>query len=89
VDEVVATSLKGYLWTEPASNGHWAGVRLRDVLLRVGVQKTAKYVEFIGLDRVERHGEIFGFGGSIDLEKALRGEVLLASELNGAPLPSG
>jgi sulfite oxidase len=72
---------------EPASNGHWAGIRLRDVLQRVGVGKSAKYVEFIGLDRVERHGETFGFGGSIDLEKALRAEVLLASELNGAPLP--
>jgi sulfite oxidase len=73
---------------EPASNGHWAGIRLRDVLQRVGVGKSAKYVEFIGLDRVERHGETFGFGGSIDLEKALRAEVLLASELNGAPLPA-
>ena len=72
---------------EPASNGHWGGIRLRDVLQRVGVQGPAKYVEFIGLDRVERHGETFGFGGSIDLEKALRSEVLLASELNGAPLP--
>jgi len=72
---------------EPASNGHWAGVRLRDVLQRVGVGSSAKYVEFIGLDRVERHGDIFGFGGSIDLEKALRSEVLLASELNGEPLP--
>jgi sulfite oxidase len=72
---------------EPASNGAWAGVRLRDVLQRVGVEKSAKYVEFIGLDQVERHGETFGFGGSIDLKKALGAEVLLASELNGAPLP--
>ncbi len=48
---------------------------------------SAKYVEFIGLDRVERHGEIFGFGGSIDLQKALSSEVLLATELNGEPLP--
>ena len=72
---------------EPASNGHWSGVRLRDVLQRVGVGKSAKFVEFIGLDRVERHGEVFGFGGSIDLEKALHAEVLLACELNGVPLP--
>jgi sulfite oxidase len=39
------------------------------------------------LDQVERQGDQFGFGGSIDLAKALGGEVILASELNGAPLP--
>ena len=37
---------------------------------------------------MERHGHRFGFGGSIDLAKALSAEVLLASELNGAPLPA-
>lgn len=47
----------------------------------------ARYVEFVGLDQVERQGERFGFGGSIDLAKALHGDTLLASELNGAPLP--
>ncbi len=47
----------------------------------------AHHVEFVGLDQVERHGRQFGFGGSIDLEKALNEEVLLADELNGAPLP--
>ena len=47
----------------------------------------ARHVEFIGLDRVERQGQRFGFGGSIDLAKALSAEVLLATELNGAPLP--
>jgi len=44
-------------------------------------------VELVGLDRVERMGQQFGFGGSIDLAKALSAEVVLASELNGAPLP--
>ena len=44
-------------------------------------------VEMTGLDRVERYGHEFGFGGSIDLTKALSDEVLLATELNGAPLP--
>jgi sulfite oxidase len=44
-------------------------------------------VEFVGLDCVERLGARFGFGGSIDLDKALSPEVLLASRLNGEPLP--
>jgi sulfite oxidase len=73
---------------EPASTGVWAGIALRDVLSAVGVSSRAKHVELVGLDRVERHGRQFGFGGSIDLGKALAGEVILACELNGAPLPA-
>ena len=72
---------------EPISTGRWTGVALADLLRDVGVGDQARHVEFIGLDCVERHGERFGFGGSIELAKALAGEVLLASGLNGAPLP--
>jgi sulfite oxidase len=72
---------------EPASTGHWSGIPLAHVLRTVGVGVTARYVEFTGLDRVERQGRQFGFGGSIDVAKALSDEVLLATELNGAPLP--
>ena len=73
---------------EPISTGRWAGVALSDLLHAVGVRDRARYVEFTGLDSVERHGRRFGFGGSIDLAKALAGEVVLAHELNGAPLPA-
>jgi sulfite oxidase len=73
---------------EAISTGRWTGVGLGDVLREVGVAGQAKYVEFTGLDRVERLGQQFGFGGSIDLDKALSSEVLLASELNGEPLPA-
>jgi sulfite oxidase len=72
---------------EPISTGEWTGVMLRDVLAAAGVRDSACHVQFVGLDCVERHGERFGFGGSIDLAKALRSEVLLATELNGDPLP--
>jgi sulfite oxidase len=72
---------------EPAGTGEWTGVALGELLRTVGVAPSARYVELIGLDRVERHGRRFGFGGSIDLSKARSDEVLLASDLNGAPLP--
>jgi sulfite oxidase len=72
---------------EPVSTGRWTGIALRSVLQTVGVAAGARHVEFIGLDRVERQGEVFGFGGSINLDKALGEEVLLATGLNGAPLP--
>jgi sulfite oxidase len=73
---------------EPASTGQWTGVSLRDLLDAVGIGEGARHIEFVGLDQVERQGQRFGFGGSVDLHKALGGEVILASELNGAPLPA-
>ena len=72
---------------EPAGTGEWTGVALGDLLHAVGAGHGARHVELIGLDQVERHGKRFGFGGSIDLSKALGDEVLLATHLNGAPLP--
>jgi len=71
---------------EPISTGRWSGVSLADVLQASDVQD-ARHVEFVGMDQVERHGVRFGFGGSVDLHKALSGEVLLATQLNGKPLP--
>ncbi|HZA98732.1 MAG TPA: molybdopterin-dependent oxidoreductase, partial [Gemmatimonadales bacterium] len=72
---------------EPAGTGEWTGVALGDLLRELGVTPSARHVELIGLDQVERHGQRFGFGGSIDISKALGDEVLLATDLNGAPLP--
>ncbi|HMC54527.1 MAG TPA: sulfite oxidase [Gemmatimonadaceae bacterium] len=72
---------------EPASTGSWSGVRVRDVLNDAGVDARARHVEFVGLDDVERHGHHFGFGASIDIDKAMSDEVLIATHLNGEPLP--
>lgn len=71
---------------EAISNATWGGVRLREVLEAAGVEGDAKHVAFIGLDEVERHGDTFGFGGSIPIEKAMSADVLLAYEMNGQPL---
>ena len=71
---------------EPVSTGLWAGISLGDVLRAAGLKDGCRHVEFTGLDEVERQ-DVFGFGGSIDLTKALAAEVLLATELNGEPLP--
>jgi sulfite oxidase len=72
---------------EPASTGAWTGFALRDLLRAVGVTGTARHVEFTGLDEVERLDRRFPFGSSIDLDKALSGEVILATHLNDRPLP--
>jgi sulfite oxidase len=75
-------------WGEEAiGNARWTGVPLARLLDEAGVEKGARHVAFSGLDDVERGGRRFGFGGSIPLEKARAPEVLLAWEMNGAPLP--
>jgi sulfite oxidase len=77
------------MWNEEAiSTGLWGGASLAEVLAQAGIQPEAVHVEFVSLDCVEHDGEKFGFGGSIPLEKAMAGEVLLAYEMNGEPLPA-
>jgi sulfite oxidase len=76
------------LWgAETMSTAVWRGVALREVLLAAGIVPGARHVAFLGLDEIERGGELFGFGGSIPLEKAMSAETLLAYEMNGEPLP--
>ena len=83
--------LQAVAWGSDAiSNGRWAGTRLRDVLAASGVTADAHHLAAIGRDEISFENTIsstiFGFGGSIPLRKALADEVLLAWELNGAPL---
>jgi len=70
------------------STAQWTGAHLTDVLQMAGIADGALHTAFVGLDHVTRHGETFGYGGSIPLDKALASEVLLAYAMNGAPLPA-
>jgi DMSO/TMAO reductase YedYZ molybdopterin-dependent catalytic subunit len=77
-----------------SSNGRFTGVRLRDVLRRVGVDDKAREVVFFGADKgnedvVFRQNTLKvqqQFARSITLENAMKPEPLLAWALNGAPL---
>ena len=71
-------------------NARWGGVRLQDLLADAGVQDGGIEVVFYGADKgvekvrdldVEQH-----FGRSMHIDDALRPEVLVAYEMNGAPL---
>jgi sulfite oxidase len=64
----------------------WTGVALSDVLARAGVRADARHVAFVGTDVCEEAAPAQLYGASIPLAKALAGEVLLAWEMNGAPL---
>jgi sulfite oxidase len=64
----------------------WRGIQLAALLDGVGPLDGAAHVAFQGLDQVEHDGQRSGYGGSIPLAKARSGDVLLAWEMNGAPL---
>jgi DMSO/TMAO reductase YedYZ molybdopterin-dependent catalytic subunit len=77
-----------------SSNGRFTGVRLRDVLRRVGVDDEAREVVFFGADK-GNEDVVFRqqtlkvqqqFARSITLENAMKPEPLLAYALNGQPL---
>ena len=73
--------------SEAVSNATWSGVALADVLSEAGPKSGALHASFCGLDDAERHGKRFHFGGSIPIGKATSSEVLLATHMNGEPLP--
>ncbi len=72
---------------EAVGTGAWRGLRLRDLLEEAGVRPGAVEVVFSGLDRGVEDGVEQRYERSLTLAEALREEVLLAYELNGAPLP--
>lgn len=77
---------KGLQWNIGGiSNAEWTGVRLRDLLADAGfpvddAPQEVRHAQFMGAE---------AYGASIPIEKAIdkRGDVLLAYEMNGKPLP--
>jgi DMSO/TMAO reductase YedYZ molybdopterin-dependent catalytic subunit len=77
-----------------AGNGRWTGVPLKNVLQQAGLEKDAKEIVFFGADHGEEEVDFRGtvtkldqqFGRSLDRDKALSDEPILAYALNGEPL---
>eukprot|EP01104_Vermistella_antarctica_P020289 TRINITY_DN862_c0_g1_i1.p1 TRINITY_DN862_c0_g1~~TRINITY_DN862_c0_g1_i1.p1 ORF type:complete len:374 (-),score=57.45 TRINITY_DN862_c0_g1_i1:88-1209(-) len=67
---------------------NWTGVYLRDVLEKVGVAEGAVEVVFAGLDKGYQKGAFHTYERSLPISLATAGDVLLAFEMNGAPLPA-
>src|SRR5206468_4324735 len=75
-------------WLDEAiGTGSWRGARLRDVLDRAAPGEAAVEVLFTGLDRGVEGGEEQDFQRSLPLDLARGEDVILAYDLNGAPLP--
>jgi len=77
----------GVQWGNGAiGNAEWSGVRLREVLERAGVAADAVEVVFNGADAPVLAATP-DFLKSIPIDKALDENTLIATEMNGHPLP--
>lgn len=74
-------------WTNGAmGNALWRGVRLRDILNKAGIQKGALQVRLNGLETAPMTVTP-DFIKALDMDQALREEVIVAYSMNGQPLP--
>ncbi|WP_043300700.1 molybdopterin-dependent oxidoreductase [Burkholderia thailandensis] len=77
----------GAQWGHGAmGNARWTGVRLKDVLERVGVRAGAVQVRMNGLE-TPAAPQTPDFKKSLEIDHALDGEVVIAYLMNGEPLP--
>ncbi|MFN2461745.1 MAG: molybdopterin-dependent oxidoreductase [Candidatus Velthaea sp.] len=82
-----APRVAGGQWANGAmGNARWKGARLRDILDRAGLQAGTKQIRFAGLDR-PTFKETPAFVKALDVEVARNPDVIVAYEMNGAPLP--
>lgn len=76
----------GQLANGAMGNAKWRGVRLKDVLTKAGLQEGAKQVVCNGLDTAVLP-QTPDFIKALEVDHALDGEIILAWEMNGDPLP--
>jgi len=75
----------GIQWGKGAvGNAKFSGPSLKALLEKAAVKDTGKHVQFRGLDQVP--GKVPPFIRSIPIEKALDGDTLIATHMNGEPL---
>lgn len=80
--------MPGVPWEKGAvGNAEWTGVRLADVLQRAGLKPGAAQVHVLGGDGPPSP-KTPPFFRSLPLEKALHPDTILATRMNGEPLPA-
>ncbi|MEM8699551.1 MAG: sulfite oxidase, partial [Pseudomonadota bacterium] len=79
---------KGNQWTYGAvACSEWTGVRLKDVLERAGLQSNVVYTAHYGADEhLSGDPDKLPISRGIPIAKAMTDNVLIAFEMNGAPL---
>ena len=72
---------------EAVGCAEWTGTSLRPILEEAGILEDAVEIVFSGHDRGVDQDVEHDYERSLTIEEALREEVFLAYEMNGAPLP--
>ena len=76
----------GIQWGKGAvGNAKFSGPSLKTLLEKAGAKDSGKHVQFRGFDQVP--GKVPPFVRSIPIEKAMDGDTLVATDMNGAALP--
>jgi DMSO/TMAO reductase YedYZ molybdopterin-dependent catalytic subunit len=73
--------------TGAVGTAEWTGVPLADLLEAAGVEPDGLEVVFTGADHGVERGVEQDYARALPLAEALRPDVLVATEMNGAPLP--
>jgi DMSO/TMAO reductase YedYZ molybdopterin-dependent catalytic subunit len=73
--------------TGAVGTADWTGVRLADVLSEAGVSTEAVDVVATGLDHGLERGVEQDYQRGLPLAEAMEGDVVIAHEMNGSPLP--
>jgi DMSO/TMAO reductase YedYZ molybdopterin-dependent catalytic subunit len=80
-------TVPGVQWSHGAmGQAEWTGVRLKDVIEAAGVPDGAAWVRLMGADRPP-HEKVPRFVRGIPLERAIDETTLIATHMNGEPLP--
>jgi len=80
-------TIPGVGWGRGAvGNAEWSGVRLADVLARAGIKPDAQHIQLLGAD-APPNPKTPPFFRSIPLARALDPATILATTMNGEPLP--
>lgn len=80
-------SMPGIGWVGGAvANAEWTGVRLRDLLESAGIGPDAAHLHFLGAD-LPPHVKTPVFLRSLARDRVFRDEVILATLVNGEPIP--
>lgn len=77
----------GIGWSKGAvGNAEWSGIRLRDVLEHAGLKPGVAHIHLLGSD-APPNPKTPAFLRSIPLERAMADDTILATKMNGEPLP--
>ncbi len=89
VHQCCGSPLEPTVPTRRVSNVRWGGVELAALLAECGIDPRARFLWSYGLDGGDFAGKPCDwYVKDLPLERLAAGEVLLAYELNGAPLPA-